>query len=110
MKSPGLPPSGLELQKVFDSIVVTNAELTSEVEGAYRYGDEAAANASTPGTEGGRECQADRASENQAGVPGRESGRQAEASEPLSEWELELPGFSGDAFSAACEPFQIARG
>jgi hypothetical protein len=32
-------PSGVELQEVFDAITVTDAEITSEAELAYRYGD-----------------------------------------------------------------------
>jgi hypothetical protein len=35
-------PSGVELRKLFDSITVTDAEITSEAELAYRYGDAAA--------------------------------------------------------------------
>jgi hypothetical protein len=35
-------PSGEEMQKRFESITVTDAEITSEAELAYRYGDAAA--------------------------------------------------------------------
>jgi hypothetical protein len=35
-------PSGAELQKLFESVTVTDAEITSEAELAYRYGDAAA--------------------------------------------------------------------
>jgi hypothetical protein len=38
-------PSGAELQKRFNEIVVTDAEITSEAELAYRYGDAAASEA-----------------------------------------------------------------
>jgi hypothetical protein len=47
-------PSGIELQKRFESVVVTDAELVSEAETAWKYGDQAAAEAAaldTPDTE-----------------------------------------------------------
>lgn len=42
-------PSGAEQQKLFDSISVTDAEITSEGELAYRYGDAAAHEAAARG-------------------------------------------------------------
>ena len=32
-------PSGLEMQKIFDAVVITEEELTSEAERAWQYGD-----------------------------------------------------------------------
>ena len=42
-------PSGIELQKLYDSIDVTAAEITSEAEIAWLYGDQAAAESVSSG-------------------------------------------------------------
>ena len=42
-------PSGLELQKLYDAVAVTNAELVSQAELSWQYGDAAPAEAAAKG-------------------------------------------------------------